>query len=338
MARVLWLGDAGCTTGFATVTHAIGDRLVSKFGHDIHVLATNFQGDHWPTQMKLYVPTMREPRDTYGVGRYVEMLGKVMPDVVVTLRDPLLLLKHLFKSPKDEVLALARTAPIVAYMPIDGYDYPDPIRRMPELVGSLPPIMEGRRKPSLTPVVMAKHGNTVFPDAPLVYHGVDTDMFRSVRERPIVMSDGTKISSKAEAKRVLQIPDDAKLIVRVDRNSERKNFGDTYRALVPVLKQNPDVHVWWHSKDDDPMGVDFSQLVSRDMSIAGRFHWPGQYDTRYGWRTEDLVTVYNAGDVFVSTSEGEGFGLTLLEAAACRLPVIAQNVSAIPESSDPVAS
>ena len=35
MARVLWLGDAGCHTGFGRVTHAIGERLVRDYGHDI---------------------------------------------------------------------------------------------------------------------------------------------------------------------------------------------------------------------------------------------------------------------------------------------------------------
>ena len=48
MARILWIGDGGCTTGFGRVTHAIGDRLVRSYGHDVHVLATNYDGDYWP--------------------------------------------------------------------------------------------------------------------------------------------------------------------------------------------------------------------------------------------------------------------------------------------------
>jgi hypothetical protein len=39
MSKILWIGDAGCNTGFAKVTHSIGERLVTKYGHDIHVVA-----------------------------------------------------------------------------------------------------------------------------------------------------------------------------------------------------------------------------------------------------------------------------------------------------------
>ena len=58
MSKVLWLGDAGCHTGFARVTHAIGERLVRDFGHEVHVLAINYDGgDPWDTPLKMYVPT-----------------------------------------------------------------------------------------------------------------------------------------------------------------------------------------------------------------------------------------------------------------------------------------
>jgi glycosyltransferase involved in cell wall biosynthesis len=45
----------------------------------------------------------------------------------------------------------------------------------------------------------------------------------------------------------------------------------------------------------------------------------------------DLVTLYNAADVFVYPSLYEGFGLPLLEAMACNCPVVASDCSSIPE-------
>jgi glycosyltransferase involved in cell wall biosynthesis len=44
-----------------------------------------------------------------------------------------------------------------------------------------------------------------------------------------------------------------------------------------------------------------------------------------------MNVLMSAFDIFVSTSRGEGFGLTLAEAAASGCPIVAQNVSAIPE-------
>lgn len=332
LATVLYLGDAGCTTGFATVTHSIGDRLVEQYGHDVHVIATNYRGDYWPTSMKLYVPTLRDTRDVYGIARFVELLGKVNPDVVISLNDPLVILRHLFKNSHDRELSLARYAPIIAYMPIDGINYPGIVGRIPQLVKNLEPLT-GAKAPSpfLLPVVMSKFGNTVYPDAPLVHHGVDTDTFMPVSMKPVTMSDGNVIRSKTDAKRALQMPDDCILAVRVDRNSLRKNYASTVKALVPAMQRNPKLHAWFHCKAEDSAGVDLNLVVSRFPDVQDRFHWPGMYDNNIGWAVEDLVTVYNAGDFFVSTSGGEGFGLTLAEALACELPVIAMNVSAITE-------
>jgi len=46
---------------------------------------------------------------------------------------------------------------------------------------------------------------------------------------------------------------------------------------------------------------------------------------------EDLVGIYNAATVLVYPSLYEGFGLPLLEAMACGLPVVAANQASIPE-------
>ena len=46
---------------------------------------------------------------------------------------------------------------------------------------------------------------------------------------------------------------------------------------------------------------------------------------------EDLPKLYNAADLFVYPSLYEGFGLPILEAMACGTPVVASNVSSLPE-------
>ncbi len=47
---------------------------------------------------------------------------------------------------------------------------------------------------------------------------------------------------------------------------------------------------------------------------------------------EEIVACYNAADLFVYPSLHEGFGLPLLEAMACGVPVVASNATAIPEA------
>ncbi|MEO1179961.1 MAG: glycosyltransferase, partial [Cyanobacteria bacterium J06636_28] len=46
---------------------------------------------------------------------------------------------------------------------------------------------------------------------------------------------------------------------------------------------------------------------------------------------ETLIQIYNAADVLVAPSTYEGFGITVIEAMACGLPVVASNVTSLPE-------
>lgn len=332
MSRILLLADAGSTTGFARVSHAIGDRLVRDYGHEIHCLAVNFDGDpgHWDTAMKLYLPTKLRSDDMYGTSRFVEMLAEVMPDVVIMINDPYVILKHLFRNKFDTQVLLARTRPIIAYMPIDGTNQPPDWGHIPEIVESIEPPIPGANGRKMYPVAMTKFGQD-FLGGEMIYHGTDHDRYRPVSpESPVTNSAGTVITSKAEAKAAIGIPEDALLALRVDRNSHRKNFGDTWRAMVPVMKRHPKLHLWLHCQVEGD-GLEIGQLISREPSVADRVFYPAKYHSRVGWPEEDLITLYNAADMFVSTSWGEGFGLTLAEAAACELPIVAQNVASIPE-------
>lgn len=331
MSRILLLADAGSTTGFARVSHAIGDRLVRDYGHDIHVLAVNYDGDagQWDTGLKLYLANKYDSSDTYGRRRYVEMLAEVMPDVVMMINDPYVVLKDLFRNRFDEQLLMARTRPFIAYMPVDGTNQPAGWNRHPELVAKLPKV-PGGSGPHFYPVAMTQYGGKFFNTADVIYHGVEERYRPATPEHPITTSTGAVITNKAEAKAVFGFTPDQLMVLRVDRNSHRKNFGDTWRALVPVMKRHSNVVAWFHCRAEGDQ-LEITQLLSRDPETANRFFYPGNFSTRNGWAEEDVMCLYAAADIFVSTSWGEGFGLTLAEACAFEVPVVAQAVSSIPE-------
>jgi glycosyltransferase involved in cell wall biosynthesis len=313
--KVLWLGDAGAHTGFGRVTHAIGERLVDM-GHDVHVCAVNYDGDYWPTNLKLYVPNKLVPTDIYGQSRFVELLAAVEPDAVVMLNDPFVIAKFLFRNRWDEQKILLQYRPILAYMPVDGVNQPQTWSVLGKVT---------------KPVLMSEFGRTWMPDAPVVWHGMDTDAYRPAKEKGYISSGGMEVRSKRDAKRALGYDPDGFLVVRVDRNSRRKDFASTFKALVPVMKRHTDIQVHFHCKPTGEDGVELPQLFSREPEVAERFFVPGEHNTRKGWPESDLAILYNAADLFVSTSWGEGFGLTLAEAIACGTPVVAQNVSSITE-------
>lgn len=303
MPRVLWLGDAGAHTGFAKVTEEIGNRLVRDYGNDVHCLAVNWRGDYWPTAMKFYLPTALDPSDLYGRSRYVELLGKIEPDVVVIINDPDVIIRHLIDNPWDTERMLLQYRPLLAYLPVDGYNNP--------------PAWEALRG-VVKRVAMTKFGQAAMADSELVYHGVDTV--------------GYKPTSKKEAKRKVGFDPDRFLILRVDKNSIRKNYADSWRALRPLLRKYSDIDVHFHCLPNEPRdGINIRAFISRDEDIRDRVSFSRDLGGFTGWEDSQMADLYSAADLFISTSMGEGFGLTIAEALACGTPVVAQNCSAITE-------
>ena len=334
MARILWISDAGSYSGFAHVTHHIGERLVRDYGHEIHVLATNFRGDPFPsilepnrqTFLKLYLPTQLSPTDMYGASRVQEMLGMLIEgrgpdlDAVVMLNDPDLILQLLFENPYDKERILLQARPILSYVPVDGTDLP---QMWTDVV------------PKVTNVVaMSKWGQQFFEPSKLTFHGVDPDHYWPVREKPVRLSNGTVCRTKKDCKKAFGMNPDSFVIGRIDSNSGRKDWPAFIKAVLPLMARHRDIEVFAHTQTVQKQhGVDIPSMLMRwpEVDSRQRFHTPGNYTRYAGWPVEDMNGLINAFDVTVTTSRGEGAGLSNLQSIACSVPVVAQNVSAIPE-------
>ena len=311
MAKILLMADAGVPSGFGTVTHNIFERLVRDYGHEVHVLAVNWTGDTVDTPLRFYLPTQKDPKDFLGMSRYVELVAKLMPDLIFFINDPAVVLNVLTNNRFDPEGALWRgiksgdlayKPPILAYLPIDGYDNP---QSWDILV------------PRVQRIAMTHFGQAAMPEAPVIWHGVDTTIF--------------KPQNKKEAKRALGFDPDKFLILRVDKNSFRKDYPDTWRALRPLLMRYPDINVHLHCLPRAPDGYDLTAHMWNDVTIRDRVQFSPTLTGYSGWDVNHLATLYAAADLFVSTSWGEGFGLTILEAMACGTPVVATDCSAITE-------
>jgi glycosyltransferase involved in cell wall biosynthesis len=313
--RLLWIGDAGVHSGFGTVTHSIGERLLRDYGHDIHVIAVNYQGDYWDTPLKLYPASLKMPHDLYGQSRYVELLGRVMPDAIVFVNDPAVVLsclldnswdpeKVLWRGILSEPSGVAYRPPIFAYMPIDGYDSP----RAWDALGL-----------GVTRIAMSQHGSKALGGAPVVHHGVDTSVFYP--------------RDKRECKALLGFDPDQFLVLRVDKNSIRKDYPSTWRAMRPLLRKHSDMALHFHCRIKANDGYDLRAFAWNDEDIRDvpRLTFSPDIGGFTGWGQEKLALLYAAADLFVSTSWGEGFGLTIAEALASGTPVVAQDCSAITE-------
>ena len=89
--------------------------------------------------------------------------------------------------------------------------------------------------------------------------------------------------------------------------------GDPQRRLSLVLAGSKG---WWYE--------DIFRTVQQ-MDLGSRVICPGYV------KDDDLPALYSGADLFVLPSLYEGFGLPALEAMACGTPVVASNVSSLPE-------
>lgn len=110
----------------------------------------------------------------------------------------------------------------------------------------------------------------------------------------------------------------------------RKGFYETLQAFKIFHDDHPDSLLYLHT---DPKGLVYGENLIQMMHMIGldpsTVHFPSQLQYLSGAFMPDyLRELYNAADVYLSTSHGEGFGLGALEAQACGCPVILANNSA----------
>ena len=110
-----------------------------------------------------------------------------------------------------------------------------------------------------------------------------------------------------------------------------------YFGLNPEEK-----HVLYVASNDEHKRVDLAKAIFEEIRkcrddvklIKAGYseRLEGEGIISMGWiREEDMPKLYNSADVYLHTSEYEGFGLPVLEAMACGVPVVVSNRASLPE-------
>ena len=343
--RLLILGDLA-STGFGTVTTDLG-RALLDLGVDMRFVSQNDTGHDLPEPFRsrtvdlVSLPWASNPlTGEAGTTGPAEALREVLQgtsaallhdgspsagwkaEAAILLGDvgAAMLFMDMFGEAFTEI-------PTYHYVPIEG-------------VG-LPPAW-GELWRTMAPVAMSEFGADQIAKVtgfrpPVVYHGVDTDAFRPVsKARPLFIhqQDGI-LSTKDECKRswidwlaeqnkIERIP--RNWILRTDSHWPRKRYNSMIRALVPVLARNPSWAMVIHGNPKGPGGDLHHTLSKVPQPVRSQFI----LTDAWGIPRDALVTLYNAADLYVSTS-AEGFGLTIAEALACGVPAVGCDYSAVPE-------
>ncbi len=113
-------------------------------------------------------------------------------------------------------------------------------------------------------------------------------------------------------------------LLNIGSTHQRKNIPTVLQVLKALKDREIPVRLWRSGGEFMADQIAFIKAHNLDQDILDF----GRVDPKI------LIQLYNAADVLLAPSLYEGFGLTVLEAMACGLPVITSDVSSLPEVVD----
>ena len=309
--KILWLSQSpNAPTGFGTVTRYVCPGLAAR-GHDVTIL-------EWSEKPREAQPTRWQnctlyPIKSHDVEQLLNDLRQFQPDVLIILAEAAWV-RHIVNP---AIINFMHTAGILwaLYYPLDSDMGKN---RLPQrLVDTL--------KTVDLPVAMSRYSRDIILangiEPAYIPHGVDTNVFQ-----PPADKDGAKRHLGYEGKFV---------VLSDARNQPRKMLPRTLEIFRRFALGKDDVILHLHCDPDDPAArvpnycydlrsdIDFLNLTEKvslnndiNMSIPRAIP------------LEQLAKIYQASDVHLLASWGEGFGLPTLQAAAAGVVPFASDYSA----------
>ena len=361
--RVLALCDSPTSaTGFAQLSRNVLRGLAATGKYEIDIIGINYQGDYYDRESHPYAIYPAMPQgfvDMYGRGRVLNALNGIEEkaglkrgwDIVFTIQDPFIIEGLGLDYPFGQQLKVTqqlwkRTLPPelwykwIGYFPVDSDlkenwvtrsmalpDYPvfycDWGEKMAqefdrpefELLFNLrADEAHGKRKARLM-VPSLKSRSSV------INHGIDTNVFKPLSRDVIKQFRKEYFNGK--------VTDDTYLVVNVSRNQPRKDLARTMAAFAGFKKLVPNSHLYLHCKVNDVGGSieeiarNFGLVMGQDYSV------PQDFNAGIGYPIETVNMIYNAADLCMTTTIGEGWGFITTEAMATKTPIVAPYITSI---------
>lgn len=329
---ILCLMDYGkeCRTGFATVSKNIKLELKRAFGDDLqlHILAVNHFGENYTEEDGTIVLGAKRNdvrSDDFGRFAFLKILhDSDAYDGIFIIQDlgvivPIIeILQSIKDKKRKEGKKLFKS---IWYFPVDCHIFPTLVKGIEFFdllvtytqfakneVLKLRPDLKGRIK--------------------VIYHGHNDKDFYP-------LGDEAKLKFRKE---YFGANADKIIVANINRNQPRKDIMNTIFGFIEA-KQNwktlnltKELFLYLHCHPLDPMGHDLRAVLVQTNLIEGQDYQLISKELEENLATvEQLNGIYNSCDLYITTTLGEGWGLTITEAMGTKLPVIAPLSTSISE-------
>ncbi|PIQ24557.1 hypothetical protein COW36_11105 [bacterium (Candidatus Blackallbacteria) CG17_big_fil_post_rev_8_21_14_2_50_48_46] len=272
---------------------------------EIHQLAWHYHG---PDQLQdeVYVYGLKK-EDPFGLQRLKQLLILLEPEVILLHADT-----HFF--PVYLSILENWQGAVMGWFPVDysRVNNPRPI---------LPLLQRCQKILSLSEFGINQLKRNYKGPLEVVPLGVNTQLFYPLE------SD----QQKWELRKALDWPEEAFVFLMIGNNFWRKGIEYSIESFFQFRLKFPELakqaFLYLHTE----FAESFQELIQA-YGLEHHIRMSKGFDPyRQPFSQKDLLKLYQASDTLILTSLGEGFGMPLLEAQACGLPVIGTDFSSIPE-------
>lgn len=172
-------------------------------------------------------------------------------------------------------------------------------------------------------ISMSKFGHKQLLDRGMhstyIPHTVDTDIFKPMDRLAI--------------RKELGLKEDVFLFGMVSANKDnppRKSFQEVMDAFKVFYTEHPNSGIYFHTSLRQTGGFpieEYAKFIGIDKAIYSA----EAYIQMYKVDKNAMAKLLNAFDVLAAPSSSEGFGIPIIEAQACGIPVITNDFTAMPE-------
>jgi len=323
--KVLAYGDYCCSTGFATVMSNILRELNATNNYEIDVIAINYDGGPYdtkkfPGQVWPAISALRQQGpygDLHGRQVFLDRLAQGDYDVVFVVQDTFIMLPI-----TPQILEIQRNKPktfsTVFYYPFDCTPREEWVKHC---VASFDfPVAYTEYAKNESAKVIGKLADR----HAVIYHGTNTKDFYPLPKDAI--RDLRQNFFGAASERFI--------IANVNRNQGRKDVSRSFMILQELRRRGrQEPFLYMHMQESDFGGSILAQATNFGLSPETDFTIPNpqQFSAHMGFPVEVLNQLYNVADCYLTTAHGEGWGLSITEAMATKLPIVVPNNTSLPE-------